>query len=85
MYVLKLDFAHLMGWPSDWKNRPEYQAKALELKINFQKSLPQTGSVVAERGVTDSVTDVCYTSVTLKPLQIGLVTDVTDVTDIIPF
>ena len=32
MYVLKMDFAHLMGWPTDWAKRLEYQAKALEMK-----------------------------------------------------
>lgn len=37
MYVFKPDFAKLMGWPADWAKRPEYQAKALEIKKKISK------------------------------------------------
>ncbi len=30
-YVLKMDFAKLMMWPSDWRHRPEYVKRYREL------------------------------------------------------
>lgn len=30
-YVLKMDFARLMAWPSDWRSRWEYRRQYEEL------------------------------------------------------